>query len=276
MFKDEFKKRYTTIPFAIYRQQNNSARELISHRHREVELIAMIDGCADFYIDTVHQRVVGGDVLIIPPFSLHRADFRTEGPLCYNCICFDLTLLWDDSIRTGLLDHTLAISGAVRASEPFAEKIREWIEFGCTACEGKYEGWEMDAIGSVSAIFGALKHNGYFVSNIEAKDRNEFVRRVMKYISDSYAGAITSTTAAEVLHMNNSHFCHLFKQSFGCCFSAYLLAYRLEKAKIALNSTSDKITEISFNNGFNSCSYFSKEFKERFGMTPLSYRNSRR
>ena len=79
MFKDEFKQRYTTIPFAIYRAYCEFVvGGVISHQHRETELIAMSQGEADFYIDGKLYRLKKGDVLIVPPYSIHRAETSPE------------------------------------------------------------------------------------------------------------------------------------------------------------------------------------------------------
>jgi quercetin dioxygenase-like cupin family protein len=73
MLNDEFKQRYTTIPFAIYKARDvNGAQEVITHYHREIELIAIIEGSAEFYINSKCYFAKKGDILIIPPYALHR------------------------------------------------------------------------------------------------------------------------------------------------------------------------------------------------------------
>ena len=273
MFKDEFKARYTTIPFAVYRAYCVcKTQKVITHHHKETELISMTEGHADFYVDNILYKLKKGDVLIIPPFSIHRAETSDNETVAYNCICLDLELLWDKDIKSGLENHTLFVNNLIDSKLSYAQKIQNWIEVGCTACEDAYPGWELDAIGCISMIFGSLKRNGHFSSEIKIGKKNDFAEKVINYISANFVSPITSTSAATSLFMNNSYFCRTFKKSFGCCFSDYVLAYRLEKARIYLSSTNDKITDISFNTGFNSCSYFSKAFKERFGATPVFYR----
>ncbi len=50
-----------------------------------------------------------------------------------------------------------------------------------------------------------------------------------------------------------------------------LRSFRLEKAKKLLQKGGKNISEIAFENGFNSPSYFTKCFREAFGITPLEY-----
>lgn len=275
MFKDEFKQRYTTIPFAIYRAYCEFVvGGVISHQHRETELIAMSQGEADFYINGKLYRLKKGDVLIVPPYSIHRAETSPEKRTSYNCICFDLSLLWDKDLVSGLTNHSQTVKHFISKCDPASNIIYECIEKGCVACETQKSGWEMEAIGNMSLIFSLLKSKGYVSDIVSQKAQKNFAQRVMDYISDNFSDKITSTTVADALYMNNSYFCRLFKKTFGCCFSDYLLAYRLEKAKNFLVSTNLAITEISFKFGFNSCSYFGKAFKERFLISPLSYRKA--
>ncbi len=50
-----------------------------------------------------------------------------------------------------------------------------------------------------------------------------------------------------------------------------LRSFRLEKARKSLQKGGKNITEITFENGFNSPSYFTKCFRQHFGITPLQY-----
>ena len=272
MFNDEFKERYTTIPFAIYKAYcDRENKKVISHQHREIELIAMTEGEVVFYIDSHPYSLEKGDVLVIPPYSIHRAETSAESLTTYNCVCFDLSLIWDGELKKGLIDHTLATNHVIKKELEYAELLQKCIARGCDACEAGEEGWELEAIGNMSVLFGVLKRNGCFTSGINRSPENTFAQRVMDYIAENYH-TLTSTQVAVAFYMNNSYFCRTFKKNFGYCFSDYVLAYRLEKAKIFLCNTRLSITEIAFRTGFNSCSYFGKAFRERFGLPPLAYR----
>lgn len=275
MFADEFKLRYTTIPFAIYKAYcNYENKKVISHQHSEIELIAMTEGEADFYIDSQSYRLKEGDVLIIPPYSIHRAETASDTVTVYDCICFDLSLIWDEEITAGLNSHTLSVTPIIKNDCAYAEKIKELIADGCRACEYGGAGWELEAIGSMCLIFGILKKNGCFFSNLQNKNENLFAQKVFDYIAENYSTRISSTNVAGKFYMNNSYFCRVFKKTFGCSFSDYVLTYRLDKAKIFLNTTNLGVTDIAFMCGFNGCSYFSKSFRERFGSSPLAYRKN--
>ncbi len=275
MYKDEYKKNYKTIPFAIHKTYKNcSGGSVIAHQHREVELIALTEGRVDFYIETQCYSMQCGDVLVIPPYAIHRAEIPSDSVTAYKCICFDIDLLWDKDLRTGLLEHTVMLDSLISHDTPYAKHLQDYVNAGCDAYEGQKSGWEMEAIGSMHLFFGILKQNDRFSHNASPHSAHSFAQTTIDYIAKHYATPITSTTTAVALYMNNSYFCRLFKKVFGCCFSDYVLAYRLEKAKTMLDHTQLSITEIAFQCGFNGCSYFGKSFRRRFGRSPLAYRKS--
>ena len=274
MFRDEFKERYTTIPLAIYKAHfENGIKEVLSHRHKEIELIAMEEGSAIFYVDTRPYEITRGDILIISPYALHRANALSNGTGIYYCICFDPSLLCDTALTDELTDGTLSAKCLVSKELPYSKDFFKNIKNAYLACYDGPIGWELDSVGNISIFFGALKRLGYFQKNTSTEKRSCFAKSVLDYISENYCEPITSRTASDALYMNTSYFCRLFKKTFGCCFAKYLTAYRLEKAKVYLSTTELSVSQIAFKTGFNSFSYFGKMFKEHHGMTPGKYRH---
>lgn len=273
MFRDEFKARYTTIPFAICETVCIGGKEVITHQHREVEIISMTAGAADFYINSEQYPVKAGDVLIIPPYALHRAQLSPLETTSYYCICFDLGLICDEGLKQGLEKQVFSDRCLIDGGAEYAERARGYISDAFHACEQRTVGWELMAVGNMSLLFGLLKQSEFFSGRTSSEKDSNFGKDAMTYIIDNYSSGITSRDAADALYMNYSCFCRQFKKTFGTCFTDYILAYRLEKAKIYLANTSLSVIEIAFRVGFNNCSYFCKAFRERYGSTPLAYRS---
>ena len=275
MFKDEFKSRYTTIPFATAKgHSENSVMEVITHQHKEIEIISMTEGSAVFSIDSESYPIKKGDILVIPPYALHRARTSATEMTAYYCICFDLSLLSDQCLRDGLETQTIYGKGLIGGKSEHADLLQKYIKDAFLACESKKTGWEMIAVGNMSLFFGALKQSDFFSQEKKSEKRVNFGKDVMKYIITHYASGISSRDAASELYIDHSFFCRSFKKTFGCCFTDYMLAYRLEKAKVLLTGTDLSVTEIAFKVGFNDCSYFCKVFKKGVGISPLCYRKS--
>ncbi len=275
MLQDDFKGSYTTIPYAFYFQREEDYEmNLISHHHKEPELIAMISGQADFYIDTVCHKLSAGDVLIIPPYCMHRAIIAPH--TSYDCVCFDLSLFWDKQLCEGLDSGELTVSGHLSNQFEHTQRLNKCIRDTVKARRQDKIGWEMEVIGNLSLLFGILNQNGFFIRSGRPVPQHKFAKDTYKYVKENYFEGITSRTAAKALHINNSYFCRRFKKTFGCCFAEYLIEFRLENAKSLLKDSVMSISDIAVKTGFCSFSYFSKVFKESTGITPSQYRKQNR
>ena len=62
----------------------------------------------------------------------------------------------------------------------------------------------------------------------------------------------------------------------GTSFNQLQLGFRLKSASLDLVYSSDRISEIAFQNGFVSLSHFCRTFKLAFGMSATEYRNARK
>lgn len=278
MLRDEFKERYTTIPFAYYQAHcyDGVKKAVITHYHREVELILITEGSAEFYINSEYRFLKKGDILIIPPYALHRGCTTENTESAYDCICFDPVLLCDESLKNGLESQALSVISTVSASSPDSERLQAYVKGALAACRENETGWELEAVGYISLLFGFLKKNRFISQNSKMSRETDFAKKVMDYLLANISVPITSRNAADALYMNSSSFCRLFKKTFGSTFEKYVLNYRLEKARLSLTGTALPVTEIAFRLGFQNCSYFGKRFKERFHTTPLAYRKNGR
>ena len=274
MFQEEFRKRYTTIPLAIYKAQcDHSEGGAVSHQHKEFELLAVLEGQAELYVDSCFYIIKTGDVVIIPPYALHRIKSNKNFVTSYLCICFDGSLLCDNALVSALETGTMNLDHCICANSTHAPFMFDCIKRAFYACEHQNNGWEMESVGYISLLFSTLKRYETLTKNVQNKSKTDFAKHVLSYISEHFHTQITSRDVATALYVNVSYFCRIFKKTFGCCFANYLTMYRLERAKWALLNTEKSITEIAFSCGFHDCSYFAKTFRTEYGLSPRAYRN---
>ncbi len=276
MFNDEFKYQYTNIPVAVFSRNHKKGSiqadiESLSHHHREFEVLYVKNGEAIYYIDTKEYRIKKGDIVIVPPYIIHRATVLADKDFSHCCLCFDLKIINDEALRTGFEGGLFTLSPIIRDEEICFSLSRNIID-AHTAVVDKKTGWELSAIGNLSLFFSKLKAFGLIIEAEQEKRRKNFCYNIIKYIDSNYNQNITSNNAAKALFMNNSYFCRKFKDNFGYCFQKYIEIYRLEKAKILLKTTALPIFEIALSVGFNDFSYFSKIFKKNESCTPSQYR----
>lgn len=275
MFNDEFKSRYTSIPFATF-ERNHIGSETdihtLSHNHKEVELLAVLDGKARFFIDSEIIDASKGDLIIVSPYSVHHTTLFSDKNFRHICVCFSMELVNDIELADSVVNGNAVLPCVIKNGSLASDVLQSYITDSYNASLNKKDGWELKVKGCLMLFFGTLKENGYIKMTTDAKRTNEVFRKIMKYIDEHYAEDVTSTDIAENLYISTSHFCRIFKQNFGHCFQKFLCMYRIEKSKAMLKNESLSISEISVKTGFKSFSYFSKMFKEYTSYTPSEYR----
>ena len=277
MFNDEFKFQYTSIPVAVF-ERNYKANtmknniESLSHHHRELEVLYVLEGEAVYYIDSLEYRIQKGDIVIVAPYLIHRATILASKDFSHKCLCFDLKLINDKKLRESLENGTFSVKPIISHTDRNSHELGNYVVNSFLAANEKYDGWELNVIGNLSLFFSRLKQSCMIAEKSEEKERESFCYRVISYIDNNYTQNISSSDAAKALFMNNSYFCRKFKDNFGYCFQKYIEAYRIEKAKILLKVTNLAVSEIALAVGFSDFSYFSKVFKMHQKCTPSNYR----
>lgn len=102
-------------------------------------------------------------------------------------------------------------------------------------------------------------------------DRFE-IDRAIAYMNSHYSEKITMEELSARVNLSTSHFTKVFKSITGETPIEFLNVIRLKKSKIMLMNSTHSITEIAIECGFNSSSYFSSCFLEKYRMTPSAYR----
>lgn len=95
---------------------------------------------------------------------------------------------------------------------------------------------------------------------------------VKNYIGEHLDEDLNRKTLAQAAHLNPDYLSYLFRKHTGETLSRYILKERVRQAKKLLMSTNLPIHEIALQIGFPNISYFSKQFKDLEGQTPLQFR----
>lgn len=99
------------------------------------------------------------------------------------------------------------------------------------------------------------------------------VEALDSYIRDNAGDDISNTEIGAIFGYHPFYVSKVLKDRKGTTLRQYIIAYRLKLAKKLLEESGKSVNEISEECGFNDPSYFTKTFKNAFGMTPKDYRN---
>lgn len=99
------------------------------------------------------------------------------------------------------------------------------------------------------------------------------VEEAKQYIDENYwNGDLNLNLIAENIGVNPSYLSSIFKKEYGCSLSRYLISVRMEKGRQMMEESPDiTVSEAAELTGYSDAYYFSKSFKQQFGISPSKY-----
>lgn len=98
------------------------------------------------------------------------------------------------------------------------------------------------------------------------------VQEVLRYLHTHYGENITLENLAETTCLNRSYLCRVFKKEMGMSIFSYLNDFRMKRAEeLLLKGDNMYIKEVASQVGIDDPFYFTRRFKEYFGMSPKDY-----
>ena len=107
--------------------------------------------------------------------------------------------------------------------------------------------------------------NGNFSSNYL------LIEKSLNYIKEHLTGDLSLEKIAKAMSISPIHFHNTFKAAVGKTLRDYIEEQRIKKATNLLLTTNYSLTQIAYECGFSSQSYFSYVFKRRMKKTPREY-----
>ncbi len=96
--------------------------------------------------------------------------------------------------------------------------------------------------------------------------------KAKSYVDKHFQLGINRKIVAAELGLNQDYLNTLFRRFSGLNFTQYLLKIKLEKANDLMYDKKISISKIAKLCGFNSSTYFGRQFKKQYHMTPQAYR----
>lgn len=103
----------------------------------------------------------------------------------------------------------------------------------------------------------------------------ELLSNIIMYISENFRENLTLDILARKFFISKNYLCFYFKKHMGTTVINYLKEKRLDYAAKLATSTNIKSIEICEACGYGSVSNFLRDFKQKFGVSPLEMRKRR-
>lgn len=248
------------------------------HFHPELELVYINGGSGKRHIGNHLSYFNGGDLILIGSNLPHYGfTNRLTGNHSETII----------QLKKDFLGTTFIKTPELQAIDKLLERAKSGISFfgitktiigerleKLTELNPFYRMLELLAILQELALsndYQLLNAEGY-AFEVEQQD-NDRANTIFSYVRAHFKEVITLLEIAKEVNMTVPSFCRYFKKlSAGKTFIQFVNEFRVVHSCKLLVETTDSITEICFDCGFNNFSHFSRLFKQTTGKVPSEYR----
>jgi len=252
------------------------------HWHPGVELILALKGRQKILISNKIYILEPGDGMFINSNVLHYKEPASEGIVSAVNHIFDPSVIAGQYLSIFTQQYVLPVIECqdfecyiFRGSDERNKDVLEKIQHAYNVTYQGIFGYEMMARNDFSDIWLTL-YEAAKNKITEKKSKNtlkeERVKYMMLYIHKNYADKLTLDQIAEAANISKRECLRCFQEVLNITPFHYLMEYRVRKASEQLRDTKQSISEIGYNCGFSSTSYFAKLFRELRGVTPSEYR----
>ena len=244
------------------------------HDHSAVEILLTLEGSVTYTVEDIVYQVRKGEVLIIPPDTLHSLSmgeessrylflFEPEGILSMR----DIKTMTPHfhrpfHLRDGSEAHVRIRELLLRIRDTYEKRELMWN----TVC--------YSYLLRVYAILGQRYLNGVRSRPADGSRivESEVITASMTYINNHYNQDLSLEDVAEFAGFSRYYFSRSFKKQTGYSFKDYLCQKRLQVAMDLLIRTDKSMKDVAVESGFGSVATFNRVFREKKGCTPTQFR----
>ncbi len=233
------------------------------HFHNSVEILYVIEGTYNAFVDFREYKVCAGDVLVNFPIQIHS--YKDEEPLdAYvlifpdsMCGCFSELLQKyvpeNPVVKKGTIDSEWLRDLVLRLNDTNA---KHYTKFKHGTLEGYF-----------TALLGELLPH----LELKAENRNYSTEhRVIAYCTEHFREEMTLDSISNALHINKYYVSHLFSGKMKTNFCTFVNSLRLSEA-CRLLRMGTPITQAAMASGFPSVRTFNRVFRHEYSMSPTEY-----
>ena len=248
------------------------------HWHHEVEFVTVLSGTAFCLIGDERIELPQGSSIFINSGILHRFEAH-ESTIIPNIVFSPSVFAPEDSLI--YQKYIVPILHSSLSYQIFSPKI-PWQNSVTQILSSLYahqQSASVSELHTVRLLFDIwdilFRHIDLSSSDsvlLSSRRRSARLQVMMKFIQDHFQEDISLEQIAASVSISPSSALAIFQSGIHTSPVAYLIQYRLSCAARLLSTTKNPVSSIAEETGFSSSGYFCRKFKERYHMSPNSYR----
>ncbi|MFD0771533.1 helix-turn-helix domain-containing protein [Bacillus sp. CGMCC 1.60114] len=277
--KELTKHRTIMLPIACYETtiNQNIHGYIPLHWHEEIQFVLILKGEAIFQINEERIVVPKGDGLFINSGYLHMAEEKDQSDCIYICLNVSPHFVLSQELYTTYVSPYIQATNLpylyLVANEPWGKNILDAIIKINQLIQQKPPYYEIDITMQLTLIWKNLIINGVQLEHNQTEMlKSNRMKQMLNWIHLHYAEKIMLDDIARAGQLSRSECCRYFKRLLKKTPLTYVTDYRIQKSLILLQQAESNVTEVTYQVGFNSTSYFIDKFRKSMNMTPLAYK----
>lgn len=253
------------------------------HWHSEFEINYILSGRAEMICSDKKFVSKAGDIIIIPPNTLHAIYPYKNDRQLYDTVVFSPDMLGasaDDRCSAEcirpLINGSDEITPQISKDHQYYGELSVIVENIFSCAKGNSPQLDLLLKSELMRLFWLLGNSGDIYRKTEQNGRADIIRPALEYISENFRENITVDMLAEQAHLSRSYFMSLFRQTAGVSAIEYVTQLRIKYACRLLTETDKTAAETAFECGFRNISNFNRQFRKAVGCTPNEYRKMNR
>ncbi len=236
-----------------------------AHLHVHIEFFYLLEGKMRVFVDSAEQEAQAGDVVIAFPNQVHR--FERIEPEKYLLFIVHPDMMPELSdIFSGKLPDSPRIKG-VQDLFPLLSQMQA-VSHQATPLR------EVTIRGLLLAFFGQLLERVELTKT--GTEDSHAIRAIVHFCAHNFSGDLSLELLEQNLHLSRYYISHLFSHRLCIRFNDYVNSLRVTEACRLLRATSESVTDIAAQVGFNTLRTFNRSFSKQMGQSPSEYRRQLR
>lgn len=265
------------FPIEYYHvSEGNFQYVMEAHWHKEFEIIRVVSGEFNLYLNGEEYLLSDGDVAFIGCGCLHRGEPRN---CVYECLVFDLNMLkrqQNDAAESFISPIISSSAGVTSCLSKKDTDIKNTVDMLFEKMAKREEYYQLEVYGLLFLTFSMLYSHGYILKGTEISHGRQAkkVTELINWLNENFTEPISLDKLAAHTGLSEKYICRVFKEYTSKTPMTYINELRIENACYEMAKMKKNVTQAAYDSGFNDLSYFCKTFKRYKGVTPNEYRKN--
>lgn len=249
--------------YAYYYQVRNANYDFSGEAHPLWELTFIDNGELETSVDSNVFKLGNFDIILYAPNQYHTQTTSNSKSCSYLTIMFDMECDHPELISNRVFNANRDIHAALNHFIKVSEN-QIFYDTDLMLCY-------------LNELIVKLFQYDFLLSTpiantpMQQKFENELLNEIIVYINENIYTALTIEELCHEFSISRSSLQMLFKNNLNIAPKQYISDLKLNKSKVLIKESIYTISEISNKLGFASIHYFSRKFKQQFGITPSDY-----